>query len=473
MPHKRFIPSITALLFFANTLVLVLCVAVFALYSVSSTRSICIKEELSNMEEIASMILPIIQGDSCDMQEAFFSKIKQENSIRLSLIDIAGNVALDTKGISDTSTNHANRSEVKAALSGKTATAIRQSTVSNSVELYVALPVIIRDNLYALRVSKDLHLSQTFSRTIMQKILLSSLLTLAIMLTLTLLVAAFIVRGIKELELATFDIENGKSPFALTSNVPKEILLLSNALTALFSNIKHLETVRRDFVSNVSHELKTPITSIVGFCETLVENHEIDTETRQRFLSIMQHEALRLNDIINDLLSLSKLEEKGATIETTLEDVCTVMQEVITNYKERALQKHITLDFVENSCVYCKINKELLEHSLSNIIDNAIKYCPKNASVHCQVQTTNRIDKNVALLIIEDTGQGIAKEERSRVFERFYRVDKGRSRSMGGTGLGLSIAMHIVILHKGKLYLEDKPDGSDGCRFVIELERVE
>jgi two-component system, OmpR family, phosphate regulon sensor histidine kinase PhoR len=235
----------------------------------------------------------------------------------------------------------------------------------------------------------------------------------------------------------------------------------------VFNNItrmKKLENVRRDFVANVSHELKTPIASIIGFIETLNDGAIDDMENRQRFLDIVLKHSKRLNSIVEDLLSLSRLEqntEKDA-LEIEKFDICAIVSSAISLYEKPALIKGIS---ITQSCESAQLNcnSSLLIQAVGNLIDNAIKYSPENSSVSIsssQNDTTFRIE-------VQDSGPGIPSEQTERIFERFYRIDKGRSRDLGGTGLGLSIVKHIVIAHGGNISV-DSSSGS-GSTFIITL----
>ncbi len=233
------------------------------------------------------------------------------------------------------------------------------------------------------------------------------------------------------------------------------------------TNLKKLETVRRDFVANVSHELKTPITSIIGFVETLKDGAIEDTENRQRFLNIILKHSRRLNSIVEDLLSLSRIEqetEKG-TIDFEKNNICTILSSAIALYETQAHDKGITIE-LECEDSFVDGNSSLLVQAVGNLIDNSIKYSEKNSSISIRA-----FQKSTSLIIeVKDTGCGIPQEHISRIFERFYRVDNGRSRELGGTGLGLAIVKHIVLAHNGHVSVESIP--GKGSTFVITLPAV-
>ncbi len=231
------------------------------------------------------------------------------------------------------------------------------------------------------------------------------------------------------------------------------------------TRIKRLEEVRKDFVANVSHEIRTPLTSIQGFVETLLDGALSDPHTAQRFLNIIHNQAKRLNSIIEDLMVLASLEQKEerSGFQFTQERLAPVIQNAVQVCLAQAEQKHIK---ISTSCpeeLQLKMNASLLEQALVNLITNAIKYSPENT----QVEITAQMKDNEVEIKVADQGIGIPKEFHDRIFERFYRVDKARSRQLGGTGLGLSIVKHIVKVHNGRVAVQSKV--GQGSTFFIYL----
>jgi two-component system phosphate regulon sensor histidine kinase PhoR len=233
------------------------------------------------------------------------------------------------------------------------------------------------------------------------------------------------------------------------------------------TRLKRLEAVRRDFVANVSHELKTPVTSIKGFTETLLDGAADDPEARERFLRIVAGQADRLSSIIGDLLALSTLEadqEAAAPLEEA--DVCDVVHVAAEVCSVKAEKKHITLDVACSVAVYAPINPPLLEQAVVNLVDNAIKYGPAGSSVEVALEER----RSEVVILVRDHGSGIAREHLPRLFERFYRVEKARSRDLGGTGLGLAIVKHIAQVHGGRVSVDSRV--SEGSTFRIHLPRA-
>lgn len=223
------------------------------------------------------------------------------------------------------------------------------------------------------------------------------------------------------------------------------IVLVLNDITKL----KELENVRRDFVANVSHELRTPVTSIQGFVETLIDGALDDQEHAMSFLHIISRQAERLDAIIEDLLSLSRLEQrKEMELEhTRLQGIILDAVQVCT---EGAEKKNMHIEVYCSPTLTVLLNPILIENAIINLIDNAVKYNPDGTDITVLAE----IIENKLHLSVADNGQGIPQTDQPRIFERFYRVDKARSREMGGTGLGLSIVKHIALSHRGNVSLE-------------------
>ena len=233
------------------------------------------------------------------------------------------------------------------------------------------------------------------------------------------------------------------------------------------TRIHRLENLRRDFVANVSHELKTPVTSIQGFVEALVDDQLDDPEQRQRYLGIIAKHAERLNAIIDDLLSLSRLEEVGQRRALSFEKtpLRPVLEASLELSSVRAEQRHVTLELSCDETIEAKINAPLLEQAVVNLVDNAVKYSGEEGTVQI---TARQQDKEI-LLSVADSGCGIPQEHLARIFERFYVVDKSRSRRLGGTGLGLAIVKHIALVHGGHVAVESTV--GQGTTFTLHLPR--
>jgi two-component system phosphate regulon sensor histidine kinase PhoR len=231
------------------------------------------------------------------------------------------------------------------------------------------------------------------------------------------------------------------------------------------TRIRRLEAVRRDFVANVSHELKTPVTSIQGFVEALAEGSVQDPAQIERYLGIIARHASRLNAIIEDLLTLSRLEETGEqrALNFAICPLKPVIEEAIDLSGVKAQDKRIAIDLACEDDLEARINPPLLEQAVINLIDNAIKYSPEGSRIHV---ASRRADTEVSI-VVTDEGCGIPPEHLPRIFERFYVVDKSRSRKLGGTGLGLAIVKHIAQAHGGRVAVESTP--GRGSTFTITL----
>ncbi len=231
------------------------------------------------------------------------------------------------------------------------------------------------------------------------------------------------------------------------------------------TRLKALENIRRDFVTNVSHELRTPVTSIKGFLETLKDGAVDDAENRERFLDIIIKHTDRLSAIIEDLLSLSRIEQDSerGTIQLEHAPIADVFDAVEKMCREKAEEKEVEITFESEPGLKAHINRTLLEEALFNLVDNAIKYSGRGSTVKVRGEQT----EDAVVLRVKDQGTGIPKEHLTRIFERFYRVDKARSSSEGGTGLGLAIAKHIVNAHHGRIEVHSSP--GEGSTFSIHL----
>jgi len=243
------------------------------------------------------------------------------------------------------------------------------------------------------------------------------------------------------------------------SGVVSGCLLVIHDIT----EIRRLETMRRDFVANVSHELKTPLTSIKGFVETLLAGALEDKENSVNFLQIINNHADRLNTLINDLLDLSHIESKEIVLKKEKLILANLVDAVMLGFKSQAKKKGVELSSDLDPGLEILADKSKIEQVFTNLINNAIKYNKEKGFVRVYAE---QLPNNVKI-IIEDSGSGIPARDIPRIFERFYRVDKARSRELGGTGLGLSIVKHIIELHSGSVGVQSTEGLGSKFWFII------
>jgi two-component system phosphate regulon sensor histidine kinase PhoR len=234
------------------------------------------------------------------------------------------------------------------------------------------------------------------------------------------------------------------------------------------TGIRKLEQVRTDFVANVSHELKTPVTAIAGFVETLENMDRLDTPQAREFLGVIAKHAERLQQIIENLLFLSRLEHPELDLQAIPLDLMAVARRAMAACEATAAKKGATLVLQGDSSVLVHGNGPLLEQAIVNLVDNAIKYGPGKGGT---VQLILTREARMARISVQDQGEGIPHEHLHRVFERFYRVDRARSKATGGTGLGLAIVKHIVQLHSGRIELTSVVGKGSTFQLLLPLHR--
>jgi two-component system phosphate regulon sensor histidine kinase PhoR len=232
------------------------------------------------------------------------------------------------------------------------------------------------------------------------------------------------------------------------------------------TQLRRLESIRSDFAANVSHELKTPITTIKGYVETLLETEAGDPAERQRFLDIIMGNADRLAAIIEDLLALARLEEPGADrdLERAETPLAPLMEAVAARMEVAASEKDMALRVDVSPDLDALVNARLFEQAVSNLVSNAVKFAPAGTAV---TLTADRTAEDGIEVAVADEGPGIGAEHLPRLFERFYRVDRARSRELGGTGLGLAIVKHIALVHGGRAEVESAAGTGSIFRIVL------
>jgi len=266
----------------------------------------------------------------------------------------------------------------------------------------------------------------------------------------------------------------------ITINTPEEKILKVNGVPIVRNNefegailvfhditeLRRLEQIRQDFVANVSHELRTPISSIKGYAETLLEGALEDKDNAKEFISIIYQDSNRLANLINDLLDLSKIESGKMKMSFVPLDTVSLIKRAVTVIENQAKAKSIALKLdIPSGLPKVKADETRISQVMINLLDNAIKYTLENGSVIISANVIN----NTLQIDIVDTGIGISEKDLPRIFERFYRVDKARSRELGGTGLGLSIVKHIVSAHGGQVWVKSEPGLGSTFTFTIPL----
>lgn len=242
-----------------------------------------------------------------------------------------------------------------------------------------------------------------------------------------------------------------------------ELEAVSNSFNKMLNKAKKLEGSRQEFVSNVSHELKTPMTSMKVLADSLLSQPDASLEMYREFMIDINNEIEREDKIINDLLSLVKFDRKTGTINVKQTDLNELLEQILKRLRPIAVKNHVELVFESFRAVTAEVDEVKLSLALSNLIENAIKYNKEDGWVRVSLNA----DHKFFFVKVVDSGIGIPEEFQDQIFERFYRVDKARSRGTGGTGLGLSITKNVVMMHHGEIRLYSKED--DGTTFTVRI----
>ncbi len=372
-----------------------------------------------------------MDAPQADMEQKF-SDLKAEmsgNNIRMTLIKQDGTVLYDTVANAKEMENHSNRPEVKDALENGEGSIIRKSDTLEQSTFYCA---ILLDNGYLLRVSRDAGSIYSVMDSAVPYIMVVIIILFLICAVMSYYLAEGIIRPIKQIAQNIDKIEEVEAY--------EEMQPYIDAIRNHHDDVIQNARIRQEFTANVSHELKTPLTAISGYSE-LIENGMVteQAETR-RFAGEIHSSANRLLTLINDVIRLSELDDSKTEEVFEPINLWESAKNCVSMLQINAEKHHVSLH-LEGESTIIMANKQMVEEILYNLCDNAIRYNRENGSVTVMVK--DRLSK--AVLVVKDTGIGIPTEHQERIFERFYRVDKSRSKSTGGTGLGLAIVKHILI----------------------------
>ncbi len=371
--------------------------------------------------------------------------------------------------------NHRARPEIAQALETGRGRHIRMSGTTGMRTFYLALPVTARPGPAEVIVRLGIPLTDLENRiSDLQRALGAAFgVALLVSVTLSLLIARGLTRPLSDMATVARQFAGGALGQRIATRSNDEVGVLASTLNQMADQMdrditaqRRLEQVRKDFVANVSHELRTPLTSIKGYVEALLDGAKDNPEETTRFLQVILNQSDRLNLILEDLLQLSQIESGLVRFKRDPVDLGAMVERTLPLIKPLADKKRQTLTVaLPSDLPPASGDEDRLVQVLTNLLDNAIKYTPEGGAIHVAGQPSG--DRAQIELIVADTGIGIPEADRPRVFERFYRVDKARSRELGGTGLGLSIVKHIVEGHGGRIWVEgNRPTGS---RFVLRL----
>ena len=359
--------------------------------------------------------------------------------LRVTWIDSDGTVLYDNDVTSDTMANHMNRPEIREAMETGVGEIVRRSDTMNKDTFYYA---ILLDNGTVLRVAAD-------AESLWSVFLSATPITLAIIICIIIACAAIshlltkqLIRPI-ELMAENLSDPDYEAPY-------KEMEPFLDIIKTQHADILSAAKARQDFTANVSHELKTPITAISGYAE-LLETGMADESHKEHFYQEIRKNSDRLLTLINDIIRLSELDrsEKEPSFEEI--DLYKIAMESMETLTVSATQRNVELS-LEGSQAMMVGNRDMVKELIENLVQNAIRYNNDGGKVSVIVKKENR-----AVLVVRDNGIGIPAAEQQRVFERFYRVDKSRSKATGGTGLGLAIVKHIVEIHEAEIELDSAP----------------
>lgn len=372
------------------------------------------------------------------------------NDLRVTWIGKEGSVLYDNDADVGNMENHAGRPEVEEAFAEGSGTAIRKSDTMNQSTYYYAVRMEDGSVLRVAREAKNI-------LSVSERALPSILLITAIMVGVCIILAHYLTRKlIQPIEQMAVDMKDGS-----IKPVYRELVPFAKTIRAQHENILKNAKLRQEFTANVSHELKTPLTAISGYAE-LMENGMVQGEETKRFAFEIRRNASRLLSLINDIIQLSELDNMDDKSAFETLDLYELVKHCAGDLRISA-QKHGVLFTFHGETVLIRANREMVIELINNLCDNAIRYNNKDGWVNVTVAN----EKGKGILIVKDNGIGIPKEHQDRVFERFYRVDKSRSKQTGGTGLGLAIVKHIVMLHDASLELDSEPGKGTQIRVIF------
>lgn len=400
-----------------------------------------------------------------DSQVNQFIKEIPQQDLRITIIDPSGRVVYDNSGI-DTFDNHINRSEVVLALQHKEGFAIRSSGSTGKRYFYSASH--IGDYIYRSALPYDVYVKDILN---INKDFLYFIGFMLVFFFIVLSRFTFSIgKTISKLRDFAHNVENGLMPDTEYAFPDNELGDISRNIITLYQQQQEIKEDdirrKRQLTQNVAHELKTPVSSIQGYLETIISNPDLSDDKKQYFLDRCYSQSTRLTDLLRDISVLNRLDEASNLFELSRVSIYKLVMEIETECRHELEAKSIIshINIPADTVIYG--NASLLYSIFRNLYDNTIAYAGEGITLSLVMQ---KEDKESYYFCFSDTGVGIDQQHLSRIFERFYRIDKGRSRKLGGTGLGLAIVKNGVLFHKGRITAKSQP--GEGVQFYFSLQK--
>lgn len=449
--------------------VLIVAMAISSIVISMSYYRLASHRVMEDMKPVLFLLDATIDWESSDLEKQIVEISSQmNNDYRITIIDNDGSVLADSEtGNPETMENHKNRKEVKEAFQDGFGTKVRNSSTIKGSMMYAAYCSPTQHKVIRISIHHDV--ITDLMKMMVPSIAISLLLALSVAGVLTNKFAASVTKPILEISHKLEGIYDEKIDFNFPHYQYDELNIIARTTTDMSKSvqdyIRKLEkekTIRQEFFSNASHELKTPLTAIRGYAELLQSGMASDTQMQKEFLGRIHSEVEEMTSLINDILMISRLETKELMPTKEMLCVKSVAEEVKKTLKPLADENNVSLEI--HCCdEFVYMDRSHLQGILSNLMGNAVKYNRPGGFV----QTDITMDSTSLSIRVEDSGIGIAKEDQKRIFERFYRVDKGRSKRVAGTGLGLSIVKHVTEFYGGCVSVESQ--SGVGSTFLVQL----
>ena len=449
--------------------VLIVAMAISSIVISMSYYRLASHRVMEDMKPVLLLLDATIDWESSDLEKQIVEISSQmNNDYRITIIDNDGSVLADSEtGNPETMENHKNRKEVKEAFQNGFGTKVRNSSTIKGSMMYAAYCSPTQHKVIRISIHHDV--ITDLMKMMVPSIAISLLLALSVAGVLTNKFAASVTKPILEISHKLEGIYDEKIDFNFPHYQYDELNIIARTTTDMSKSvqdyIRKLEkekTIRQEFFSNASHELKTPLTAIRGYAELLQSCMASDTQMQKEFLGRIHSEVEEMTSLINDILMISRLETKELMPTKEILCVKSVAEEVKKTLKPLADENNVSLEI--HCCdEFVYMDRSHLQGILSNLMGNAVKYNRPGGFV----QTDITMDSTSLSIRVEDSGIGIAKEDQKRIFERFYRVDKGRSKRVAGTGLGLSIVKHVTEFYGGCVSVESQ--SGVGSTFLVQL----
>ncbi|MFZ5944067.1 MAG: sensor histidine kinase [Bacillota bacterium] len=475
MKFPRYKKTIFLKLFLSYVFLLLIAISIAGLLQLTFTKNYFLssKEKELNIrsQDLAQIVQPLLaKGENPSEAVANFNRTDRILGTEAWVFNNTGTIIATSAEHLHCEGNTLETADIEKLMLGEVLITKGQSQYFDETVIRAAAPVFEKGNFLGgvILYSPVSGVNKT-TQQMARNYFLTAIIGTIVALTLGYFISKYVTQSLNKISKVAHSISDGNFKERVNINSDDELGMLGDSINQMTRRLERFDNIRTEFIANVSHELRSPLTSVQGFIEALIDKRNSKPEEQQHYLSIIQQETYRLNNLINDLLEISRFDSDAVKLDIDPFPISIVVERGIASLKPKLLEKKLIVETViTKDLPLCNGDEDRVEQIFHNLLDNAIRYSPNGSKIIISC----RLKHGAILVDMTDFGPGIPSEELKNIWERFYKVDKSRSRNRGGTGLGLAIVQEIVKKHGGTISVESTLDQGTTFSFSLPILNV-